>query len=128
MSILKKSELADLLKIENTYYMIPILQILNEYIQKYGLEKSLDYLSIILTSAKDDVEILLDKRLLDGKITDKSQARKSIVGNAFSLLIKYLFLQLKENNLIKSNIFITSSPKKNKLIADMVTIKVDEET
>lgn len=100
----------------------------DEYIKEYGLEKSLDYLNAILNSAKDDVEILLDNRVLAGEIKDKSQARKSIAGNAFSLLIKYLFLTLKENQFIKTNIFITSNPKKHKLISDIVTIKVDDET
>ncbi|WP_308254432.1 BsaWI family type II restriction enzyme [Geminocystis sp. GBBB08] len=108
--------------------MIPILKQLDKYIAKYGLEKSLDYLNTILNSAKDDIEILLDKRILEGEIKDKSQARKSIAGNTFSLLIKYLFITLKENQLIKTNIFITSNPKKHKLISDIVTIKVDDET
>ncbi|GAB4305544.1 MAG: hypothetical protein Kow0091_08790 [Geminocystis sp.] len=128
MNILNKNELADLSKIKNTYYMIPILRKLDEYIDKYGLEKSLDYLNTILNLAKDDVEILLDKRILAGEIKDKSQARKSIAGNAFSLLIKYLFLTLKENKCIKSNVFVTSNLKQHTLISDIVTIKVDDET
>ncbi|MGI0479849.1 BsaWI family type II restriction enzyme [Geminocystis sp. CENA526] len=128
MNILNKNELADLSKIKNTYYMTPILKKLDESIIKYGLEKSLDHLNTILNTAKDDVEILLDKRVLAGEIKDKSQARKSIAGNAFSLLIKYLFLTLKENQLIKTNIFITSRPKQHELISDIITIKVDDET
>jgi type II restriction enzyme len=125
---LLKYEKQVLKKIQSTYYMIPILKQLNKYVAKYGLEKSLDYLNTILSSTKDDVEILLDKRVLDGEINDKSQARKSMARNAFSLLIKYLLLTLKENQLIKSNIFVTSNPKKHKLIDDIVTIKVDDET
>ncbi|AFZ52237.1 BsaWI family type II restriction enzyme [Cyanobacterium aponinum] len=128
MSSLLKQEKQILKMIKSRYYMIPILSKLDEYIDKYGLEKSLDYLNKILILAKDDVEILLDKRILAGEIKDKSQARKSIAGNAFSLLIKYLFLTLKENKFIKSNVFVTSNPKQYKLISDIVTIKVDNET
>jgi len=128
MSSLLKQEKQVLKIIKSRYYMIPILSKLDEYIDKYGSEKSLDYLNTILISAKDDVEILLDKRILAGEIKDKSQARKSIAGNAFSLLIKYLFLNLKENKFIKSNVFITSNPKQHTLISDIVTIKVDDET
>ncbi len=71
----------------------------------------MDYLHAILVSARDEVEVLLDYRINSGEIKDKSQARKSIVGNAFSLLIKYIFLKLKQEHIIKANIFITSNPK-----------------
>lgn len=128
MIVLSKYEYNSLARIEKTYYMIPILEKLKVYTDQYGLEKSLDYLNTILVSAKDDVEILLDQRIIEGQIKDKSQARKSIAGNAFSLLIKYIFLQLKDNHIINANIFITSNPKKHKLISDMVTIKIDDET
>lgn len=128
MTILTNSELSDLEKIENTYYMIPILIKLKIYQEKYGLIVCLDYLYEILNTAKNDVEILLDERINEGIIKDKAQARKPIVGNAFSLLIKYIILKLKEQKIINSNIFITSNPKKHKLISDIVTIKVDGET
>jgi type II restriction enzyme len=128
MTILNTNELKDLEKIKQTYYMIPILEKLEDYVNQYSLEKSLDYLHNILSESKDDVEILLDQRVKKKEIKDKSQARKSIAGNAFSSLIKYVFLKLKEDHIIKSNIFITSNPKREELISDLVTIKVDNET
>lgn len=128
MSFLLEYEKQVLKKVKSKYYMIPILEKLDSYIKKYGLVESLNYLNDVLNSAKNDVEILLDKRVLSGYIKDKSQARKSIARNAFSYLIKYLFLILKENQIIKSNIFITSNPKTHKLISEMVTIQVDNET
>lgn len=129
MNILNTNELKDLNEIESKkYYMIPILAELENYMSKYGLEKSLDYLHDILISARVEVDKLLDKRIKNGEIKDKSQARKSIAGNAFSLLIKYIFLKLKQNQIIRQNIFITSNPKKEKLISDMVTIGVGKET
>jgi type II restriction enzyme len=128
MISLSKDEIRNLKKIETTYYMIPILKKLESYTGKFGLEKSLDYLDDILNNSKNDVEVLLDERINQGKIKDKFQARKSVTRNAFSLLIKYIILKLKNSHTIKPNIFITSNPKRHNLISDIVTIKVDEET
>lgn len=126
--MLNKEEADDIAKIEATYYMQPILLTLNEYINKYGLLKSFDYLHPTLVESKDSVEILLDSRIQNGQIKDKAQARKSIAGSAFSLLIKYVFLKLKEKGDVPHNIFMTSNPKKHPLIEKMVTIYVGEDT
>jgi len=128
MSVLNKEELKELDKIKSTYYMIPILENLHNYQVEKGLIKSLDYLHKVLDSSKESVNKLLDERVNKGLIKDKSQARKSIVGNAFCLLVKYILLNLKSDNIIRSNIFITSNPKRHKLISNMVTIDVDGET
>jgi type II restriction enzyme len=126
--MLNQDEANEVKKIEETYYMFPILQKLNCYIESHSLGKSFDYLHPILLESKDDVEKLLDERVRNGDIKDKSQARKSIVGSAFSLLIKYIFLKNKEQGFIAANIFITSNPKKHALIEEMVTIYVGEDT
>lgn len=127
-NMLTVDELSEIKKIEETYYMVPILETLTSYIHNYGLEKSFDYLHPILIDSKNSVETLLDKRIENGDIKDKSQARKSIVGSAFSLLLKYVFLKNKEQGAIESNIFITSNPKKHPLIENMVTIYVGSDT
>lgn len=126
--MLNQDEANEIKKIEETYYMFPILQKLSVYIENHGLDKSFNYLHPILLDSKDDVEKLLDERIKNGDIKDKSQARKSIAGSAFSLLIKYVFLKLKEQSAIAENIFITSNPKKHPLIENMVTIYVGDDT
>lgn len=68
MNILNKDELRDLEKIKNTYYMTPILETLENYQIKWGLEKSLNYLHDILSNSKEKVEYLLDERVNKGII------------------------------------------------------------
>ena len=130
MTSLNESELNDLSKISQVYYMIPILSELEAHQKRHGLDlaQSLDYLHDVLVNSKPSVERLLDKRQNNGQIKDKAQARKSIDGSAFSQLVKYIFLKLKSQGEIRSNIFITSNPAKQALISDMVTIGVGDET
>jgi len=120
-------EKKELKKIEGLYYMKPILGRLNQKIHKLGLVKTFDYIHEILIKSKDDVEKLLDIRVKNGDIRDKSQARKSIAGAAFSNILKYLFLICKKEGLVKNNIYITSKTKE-KIFQDMVTIYVGNET
>ncbi|MBK1694115.1 hypothetical protein CKO09_05100 [Chromatium weissei] len=126
--MLNQEELNELQKIEETYYMLPILKNLDGYVRNYGLIKSLDYLHAVLLESKNAVEFLLDERVKHSEIKDKAQARKSIAGNAFSSLIKYIFLKLKEEAILANNVYITSNPKKHHLIKDMVTIYVGDDT
>ena len=114
-------------EITEKYYMKPIIEKIQEYILKYNSKESLNYLYEILKASKDKVDILLEKRKENGEIKDISQARKSIVGAAFSNSIIYLFLLCKQNNLVNENIFITNKTK-DKFFVDMVTINVDGET
>jgi type II restriction enzyme len=114
-------------EITEKYYMKPIIEKIEEYILKYNSKESLNYLYEILKASKDKVDILLEKRKENGEIKDISQARKSIVGAAFSNSIIYLFLLCKQNNLVNENIFITNKTK-DKIFVDMVTINVDGET
>src|SRR3989344_6305207 len=113
--------------IEDIYYMKPILTKVNAKIKEVGLVQSFDYIHEVLLASKDDVEKMLDLRVLAKEITDKSQARKSIAGAAFANIMQYLFLKCKEENKVKSNIFITNKTK-NSVFEDMVTIHVDGET
>ena len=110
--------------------MPPIIAELEAHQKRQGLDltQSLDYLHDILVGALESVELLLDERQRNGQIKDKSQARKSIAGNAFSQLVKYIFLKLKAQGAIRANIFITSNPAQHALISDMVTIGVGNET
>lgn len=114
-------------EITEKYYMKPIIEKIEEYILKYNSQESLNYLYEILKASKDKVDILLEKRKENGEIKDISQARKSIVGAAFSNSIIYLFLLCKQNKLVKENIFITNKTK-DKIFVDMITINVDGET
>jgi type II restriction enzyme len=125
--MITNKEKAVLLKIESAYYMVPILKKLNKHIKDGGIKVVLDNLYYILTESKDEVELLLDMRLKAGLIKNKDQARKSIVGSAFSNCIEYLFLKAKDSGIIKQNIFITSQTK-SKLFIEMATISVDGET
>ncbi len=113
--------------LENIYYMKPILAKVKEKVKAVGTVAAFDYIHEVLLASKSDVEKMLDQRIIDKEITDKSQARKSIAGAAFSNIMQYLFLKCKDENKVKNNIFITNKTK-NSIFEDMVTIHVDGET
>ena len=123
--MISKEEQKQIEQIESIYYMPPIISELNKRIEKVGLEKALDYSYYILQESKQTIEDMLDLRVQKKIIEDKSQARKSIVGAAFSNLIIYTFLKAKEKDLVNENIFITN---KTKSFKNMVAIEVDGET
>jgi type II restriction enzyme len=125
--MLTKKEQSVLTRIELVYYMKPILKNLFLKVEEGGYLTALDNLHSILTSSKNEVEILLDMRLASGAIRNKDQARKSIVGSAFSNCIEYCFLKAKDQGLVRSNIFVTTKTK-SKLFTKMATISVDGET
>jgi len=125
--MLNINEKKEIKKIKDSYYMKPVLAKVNSKIVSIGTVQTLDYVHEILTSSKDDVEKMLDQRVRNKEIVDKSQARKSIAGAAFSNVILYLFLKAKEEGKVKNNIFITNKTR-SKIFEDMVTIHVDGET
>lgn len=125
--MLTKIEQEEIKQIEAIYYMKPILKKIEDKVNKVGTVQALNYIHELLTTSKDEVEVMLDQRVKDKIIVDKSQARKSIAGAAFSNIFRYLFLKCKDNNLVRENIFITNKTA-DPLFKDMVTILVDEET
>lgn len=126
-AILSTEEMNALDEISSKYYMKPILEKLNKFIEKFGYIKSLDYLYEVLVSAKDEVEILLVQRKENGVIRDIPQARKSIAGSAFANLVIYTFIKAKESGEISEKVFITDKTK-SELFQELVTINIDGET
>ncbi len=58
-------------KIENIYYMQPIIKMFYIYSEKYGLAKCLNYLDNMIIDAKFDIKTLLNKRLNNKQIKNK---------------------------------------------------------
>lgn len=107
--------------------MKPIIDLVDKKIKEIGPVQAMDYIHEMLVASKGNIEKMLDIRIEKGDIKDKSQARKSIAGAAFSNMLKYTFLICKEKGLVREDIFITSKTK-DKIFQDMVTIYVDGET
>lgn len=124
---LTKEEIKKLQEIESKPYMLPVLQRIEAYKNKYGLKNSLDYLHDIILASKDDVEIIIQQRVSDGLIKNADQSRKSIVGSIFPFCIVYIFLKLKELGLINKKIYITSN-KNIPVLDKMLTVHIDGET
>ncbi|MBU0569201.1 hypothetical protein KKB40_00275 [Patescibacteria group bacterium] len=122
-----KDEIKKIEKIKKKYYMKPILKRAHKHIDEKGIEETFNYIHEILTGSQTDVEKLLKKRKRDGKINDIPQARKSVVGAAFSNILVYLFLTAKKKGLVRENIFISDNGR-NKMFEKMVSINVDGET
>ena len=130
---LNKDEQKLLKKIEDAYYMQPSLKLIQNNIKisknkKTAWKNVFNNLHDYLKNAQKKVENILEKRKLNGDIKDISQARKSVVGNAFSYLIIYTFLQNKICNNINSNIFITRETSKIPNFEEITTIHIDGET
>lgn len=130
---LNKDEQRLLKKIENAYYMQPSLKLIQNNIKiaenkKKAWKNVFNYLHDYLKNAQEKVEKILVKRKEKGDIKDIYQARKSVVGNAFSYLIIYTFLQNKICKNINPNIFITSETSKIPNFEEITTINIDGET
>ncbi|WP_295162461.1 hypothetical protein [uncultured Brachyspira sp.] len=106
--MINKEEFKEIKNIESKYYMKPLINRLNCYVKNNNWILAFNYLYNIIVDSKEDVDKLLENRIKNKEIRDKSQAKKSIAGNAFQSILIYTFLKNKENNLIKDNIFITS--------------------
>lgn len=128
--ILNKTEMQALREIESKYYMKPILDSISQDIESQNIEwhKVFDNLYSYLVYSKDSVEKLIQSRVQKGEIINASQARKSIVGSAFSNLIVWTFLKTKEQGHIKQNIFITSKLSQIPNYKELFLIQVGEET
>lgn len=130
---LTKKENKTLNNISKTYYMQPSINMIETIIIKSKNKKNkwkdiFNTLYEILINTKEKVDKLLEKRKNNGEIKDIPQARKSIVGNAFSNLVVYTFLQNKLQGNIKPNIFITSKKSEIKNFDKIANIKVGNET
>jgi type II restriction enzyme len=131
--ILSKDETNFLKELQKVYYMEPIKRRIDAWVltcesPQNGWIEVLNHLNEILRAAQNDVEKLLDERISIGEIKDKSQARKSVVGNAFSNVIIYIFIQNKLFKNILERIYITA--KKSTILGfeKISTINVGEET
>lgn len=131
--ILSKDESDFLKELPNIYYMEPIKLRVDNWVEtsenpRIGWLEVLNHLNSILREAQSDVEQLLDNRLLAGEIKDKSQARKSVVGNAFSNIIIYVFIQNKLSGNILEGVYITAKKSTIRGFERISTINVGEET
>ncbi len=124
---LNQTEVREIQKIEQIYYMKPIIETIKIYFGRVGILDSLDYIHDILRDSQAEVEKLLVERKSRGEINDISQARKSIVGSAFSNCLIYIFLKNKESGFILPNIFVTNKTRDAKF-ESLITIQVGEET
>lgn len=128
-----KDEAKFLKGLSKIYYMPIIQQKVDDWVKSHSGSniawiEVLDHLNEILRDAQNDVEILLDARIANAEIEDKSQARKSIVGNAFSNIIVYIFIQNKLARNISENIYITAKKSQISGFEKISTINVGDET
>ncbi len=134
MNSLTNEEQKTLREIRKVYYMPPITRRIDAWVEQYGRDlnvgwvKVLDQLHDILRDSQLDIENLLDRRIEEGKIKDKDQARKSIVGNAFSNSLIYIFLYNKIYENIPSHIYTTSHKSQIPEFAEAMVIKIGDET
>lgn len=110
MESLNSREQKFLNEIISTSYIEKGVELLDAYIDDKAckLISAFDEIYRILNESKSFVSELLAFRKAKGEIKDEKQAMKSIAGNAFSLLICYVFLLNKKAGNIRPNIFITS--------------------
>lgn len=127
--MLSQKELKLLQEMEEKYYMKPIIQLIKRDLddKKISVQNAFDFLYDYLIHSKENVEKLIQKRKASGIIKDENQTRKSIVGNAFSSLIIWLFLKNKDNGNIAKNIFISKNIRAIPNYKELFYIQVGEE-
>lgn len=127
--MLNKNEIKNLQNIEEKYYMQPSIALIQKDLEnkKINFKNAFDFLYDYLRNSQKDVENLIQKRKTNGEIRDENQTRKSIVGNAFSSLIVWLFLKNKENGNIDTDIFITTRISSIPNWKELFLIQVGEE-
>lgn len=116
----------------NKYYMKPIVKRINQWVASQKNIKEawllvLNQLHDIIRDSQSDVEGLLEKRIQQNKIKNKSQAIKSIAGHAFSNALIYIFLVNKCNKNIPHWMFITSQPSSILNFRQSININVQNE-
>ncbi|WP_457638732.1 BsaWI family type II restriction enzyme [Persephonella sp.] len=123
MNILQKEKR----KIEQSYYMSPILETYREFKDRHGTIEVFDYLHDIMRNSQDSVEELIRERVIQGEIKDPNQARKTVAGNSFQFLILYALIEnIEEGNL--PNSLIVLKTKQHKVLDEYATIEVAGET
>lgn len=117
------------------YYMGPSLAKLQAFLVQgdnpanpaLAAQMAFSHLHTFITGGRDEVESILDARLAAGKIRDKKQAAKPIVGSIFQYLVEYAFLLNKQKGNIAPNIFITAKQSAVKRFGERMTVYVDGE-
>jgi len=131
---LNKQEQKELDKIlKKTYYTLPTLSRIDKFVnssqnKNQAWKLVFNELFKIITDAYQEVDLILDERIKQGKIKDKKQASKTVVGNTFPFAVIYIFLQNKIVGNIKDNIFITSELSKINGFENIATINIGGET
>ncbi|GAB6078485.1 BsaWI family type II restriction enzyme [Hydrogenobaculum acidophilum] len=126
---LTRDEESTIRKIEEIYYMRPILNKFYELIETKNANwlTSFNRIYEVLRNSEEEVRNLVEERVNRGEIKNISQAMKSIAGSAFSNCFIYLFLKNKIEGNIKPYIYITSQKSKIKDFNRITSIKVGNE-
>jgi len=130
---LNPQEKKEIKKIQSAYYIQPTLSRIDNFIQSFDNEKEgcklvFNELNQIITNAHPEVDKILDERIKQKIIKNKSQAKKTVVGNTFPFAVIYIFLQNKILGNIKEDIYITSQPSIIDGFQNIATINIGGET
>lgn len=87
----------------------------------------LSELESILTTARDQVEKVITKRIQSGKIRNANQARKAAAGNLFQQLVAYSLAKNVIIGNITAPVTISLSGKNNALLKEYASIKVGDD-
>ncbi|NPA13001.1 MAG: hypothetical protein GXO45_03325 [Aquificae bacterium] len=115
------------LKLENNENLKKSLEILNDYIEKYGEIKAFDFLFDVMEKSKPFVEELLNERKKQNPKYNKDQARRKIAGENFQFLVLYLLILNIEKGNLPTDLIVLKT-KKHKIVDKYATIKIANET
>ena len=94
---------------------------------KQAIKEAFNHIHTFMIDSMDYVNRLQKTRLEKGEIKDSKQAMKSIVGNMFSNMVRFIFLKNKEAKNIPAEIFITNKQTAIKRFGEDFTIYIDDE-
>ena len=131
---LTENELQEIAKIQSISYMEGPLSMLDEFLKtnkkpyKQAIKEAFNHIHTFMIGSMDYVDRLQQVRLEKGEIKDSKQSAKSIAGNMFPNMVRFIFLKNKEAKNIPAEIFITHKQTAIKRFGEDFTIYIDDET
>jgi len=115
-------------EVRKRWYFHEMERVFAESVRQSGLPAALDHLTGTMRAAQSSVELLLDERVLSGKIKDKRQARVSVAGNGFQGLVAYALAQCQQAGLLDDRLVFVLKPRTHELVKSYASIIIADET
>lgn len=113
--------------LEKRYYYDSVKEFWREFVAQHGAKNAGDHLTEAMRALKPIIEKRLLERQSKGEIKNVDQARKSLAGNIFQVVVALALIHMQDGGLIPRHVAFTLSPKNHQRTRDSATVHVGEE-